>query len=57
MCAAVLNYSENKRFVDRIRAVTLREARDAALVHPLFLGLGLLYSLEGLRTLSNVTIV
>lgn len=29
MCAAVLNDSEKKRFVDRIRAVTFREARDA----------------------------
>ena len=29
MCAAVLNGSEKKRFVDHIRAVTFREAHDA----------------------------
>ena len=29
MCAAVLNNSEKKRFVDRTRAVTFLEVRDA----------------------------
>ena len=29
MCAAVLNDSETKRFVDRIQAVMFQEARDA----------------------------
>ena len=30
MCAAVLNDSEKKRFVDRIQAVTFREGRDTS---------------------------
>ena len=46
MCDAVLNDSEKKRFVGRIRAVTFRKARDAMVPH-LSLGLGLLYGLEG----------